>query len=663
MEIIDCLQGHDRFQYSTAVKQFALALNYYSPRAYNFIRQTFNYNLPHTSTLKQWYRNSDSNGEPGFCKEGLTSLKHVLDDMKRSEGKDFYCSLVFDEVYIRKHVQYVDSRKKFLGYVTYGTDESEALPIATQAIVFLVNGINKIVNMPVAHHFIGSLKAVDKAKLLMEVITEVTKTGAIIVNVSFDGLVMNFKTMGELGASFNLEDFRPSFLNPVDKRVIRIILDPAHMMKLLRNCLEDKQIIYDQQNRQIKWKHLVNLESIAEKNEFLTHKLTKKHINIKGRKMNVKIAAQTLSNHVANSLEYLMRQERKGFKNCSGTIEYCRNISNLFAVFNSMHADTKGNTFKVPLSPDNATIILPFLNESADYIKSLRLKKTSVLTTKRKTGFLGFLINIHNLKEIYIEYVVTSALSNVPTYQLGQDPLESFFSRLRSQRGADDNMTVEQFKSAYRKVIVNRGITSSSLANCRDKLNILSVSSTQKSRNISEASHDHHDHHDQFDPFTTNDYLMDACEDATIANISAHIEQKIRERGQNCDDAFTIRCLNILNENNRLSTPIPNDQPPPSISTTYVCKVAKKYFDIFAKKMEFDYGSLLDTILNKMDYDVVYPDSDFSENLDLKEIFVQFIAEEFIRFQANHLAKTITLEMQSNAIRQKLTKTIHFYGQ
>lgn len=444
------------------------------------------------------------------------------------------------------------------------------------------------------------------------------------------------------------------------------------MLKLLRNCLEDKKIIYDQHNRQILWKHIEKLESVTEKNQFLTHKLTKKHTNINGRKMNVKIAAQTLSNAVANSLEYLMKEGRNGFKDCSGTIEYSRTIASLFDVFNTMDGasieTTKTNVFKIPLNPENASVILPFLDKSANYIKSLRLKKNSILKSQRKTGYLGFLINIHNLKEIYAEYVATFALPYVPTYQLGQDPLECFFSRLRSQRGADDNMTVEQFKSAYRKVVVNRGITSSSLANCRDKLNILSVSSASKCANTfnfgsSAISDTLETNHNQIEPFSTNDYLMNSCEDASIANISANIEQKIRERGRNRSDTFTIRCLNVLNENRRLDTAIFTDQPPPCIATTYVCKVAKKYFDVFSQKMKFDYDLLLDVILNKIDYELVYLDSDFNEYSDLKEIFVQFIVEEFIRFQANHLATTITLDIQSNAIRRKLTKTIHFYGQ
>lgn len=669
MEVIGCLLGQDRFRskFSTAVKEFAFSLNFYSPRAYSYVRQKFNYNLPHPSTLRQWYAKSDADGEPGFCQAGLNCMKQLADNEKQN-GKQFFCTLAFDEIFIRHHVQYNDSQKKFMGFVTYGHDENEPLPVATQAIVFLVNGINVPISIPVAHQFIAKLNAKNKSHLLRDVITEISKTGAKIINVAFDGLVMNFTTMEELGANFKLDDFRPYFQNPVDKSVIRIILDPPHMLKLIRNCLENKKHMYDSQNRKIQWNHIVNLESFGEKNEFLTHKLTKKHINIDGRKMNVRIAAQTLSNSVANSLEYLMKQGRKGFKHCDGTIDYCRMWNKLFDIFNTMPDVTlekcNGNIFKVPMNAENANEIMLVLDQAWKYIISLRLNRTGVLMSKRKTGFLGFLVNIHNLKEMYNEFIAASKISNIPTYQLGQDSLESFFSRIRSKRGGcDDNLTVEQFKSAFRKVIVNKEITSSCFANCRDKLNILSVTSTrEKSKMLNHSISK--TNADEFESFSTNDFLLDACLEATIVNISTDIENKIRKRGRSYPDDFSLRCIDVLNENSCLDTEnIFNDQQIPCTTTMYVCKVARKYFDIFSKKINFDYDSLFDVIINKIDYEAIYPNSDFCDNSELKDCFVQFIVEEFLRFQANNLAKTLTMNQQCKAIRQKLSKTIHFYGQ
>lgn len=122
MEIIDCLLGKNRFQYGHSIKEFFLTLNYYSPRAYSFVRQKFNDTLPHQSTIRKWYANSYADGEPGICKESLNCLSHIVNDMK-SNGCEFYCALAFDEVSIRHHVQYIDRKHFFFDSLLTGMME------------------------------------------------------------------------------------------------------------------------------------------------------------------------------------------------------------------------------------------------------------------------------------------------------------------------------------------------------------------------------------------------------------------------------------------------------------------------------------------------------------------------------------------------------------
>lgn len=51
-------------KYSPQLRSFALTLHFYSPRAYNFVRNTFDTCLPHTRTIEKWYQSI--NGQPGF---------------------------------------------------------------------------------------------------------------------------------------------------------------------------------------------------------------------------------------------------------------------------------------------------------------------------------------------------------------------------------------------------------------------------------------------------------------------------------------------------------------------------------------------------------------------------------------------------------------------
>lgn len=124
--------------------------------------------------------------------------------------------------------------------------------------------------------------------------------------------------------------------------------------------------------------------------------MTKKHIDFVSNKMNVRIAAQTLSlsMEVAKSMEVLLRNGDTNFRNATGTIVSTKNINKAFDIFNSKHTNSN-NLFKRGLNQQNADKIFEFSNYFSDYIRSIKLHGQNVLKSERKTGFLGFLVNIH----------------------------------------------------------------------------------------------------------------------------------------------------------------------------------------------------------------------------------------------------------------------------
>lgn len=203
------------------------------------------------------------------------------------------------------------------------------------------------------------------------------------------------------------------------------MFDACHMLKLARNIIAGEATISNSQNRKIEWSHFQKLENVRLKNNFVTHKLNKKHIEFERNKMKVNIAAQTLSSSVANSLEFLMKSEQPSFKNCAGTIEYARKINDLFDILNTGFHDTldnnNNNIFKTPICKDTEQQIFTFLDESFDYISSLEFDGQYVIHSKKKTGFLGFLIDIVALKSIYNDYVKTGKLNSVDSYDCKSD--------------------------------------------------------------------------------------------------------------------------------------------------------------------------------------------------------------------------------------------------
>lgn len=301
-EVMECLLGPRPQKYPEAVRSFAITLHFHSPRAYEYLREKFNKNLPHVSTIRKWFANSNSNGEPGINQQTIKMLQQEAKEME-TRGEKLVCVLSHDEMSIKKHIQWSDAHKKFLGNVTGSDDE---LKVANNVIVFMINGLNRKINTPVAFYFITSLNAAEKHALLHEIISEITKCGVELVGVTFDGLISNITACESLGASFAMDDFRPYFENPHDKSRILIFLDPPHMAKLGRNCIGSEATVYDADGNQIEWQYIEILERFrSEKNFQLTHKLTKRHMQWERSKMNVGLAVATLSNSVADSMQFL----------------------------------------------------------------------------------------------------------------------------------------------------------------------------------------------------------------------------------------------------------------------------------------------------------------------------------------------------------------------
>ena len=98
-----------------------------------------------------------------------------------------------------------------------------------------------------------------------------------------------------LGADINYH--KPYFLNPYSNEKVYIILDPCHMLKLVRNTLGEIGIVSDGFGNQIRWDHIVELSKIQTKYGLhVANKIRKKHINFQNEKMKVNLAAQVLSN-------------------------------------------------------------------------------------------------------------------------------------------------------------------------------------------------------------------------------------------------------------------------------------------------------------------------------------------------------------------------------
>lgn len=472
------LKGPSTQKFSPCLRSFALTLSFYSPRAYNFVRDTFNKSLPHLGTISKWYQTID--GTPGFTHEALIALK-VKQKEAMLQGRDIFCNLVLDEMSIRKQIEWTG--QKFSGYVDIGAKlDSDNLPEAKEVLVFMLVCLNGSWKIPVGYFFLDGLTGKEKAELVKRCLEFIHESGVTVTSLTFDGAPVNFTMATSLGADFsNFQYLKSSFLHPITANEIFIFLDPCHMIKLVRNTFGTQKYLTDISNQTINWDYLVKL---VNKQSFeglhLATKIKLRHLNWVREKMKVKIATQTLSKSVADALLYLGKESE--FRNVEPTASFIQKFNDLFDVFNSRNRMAK-YFFKRPLSPATELEFFSFLDDMFNYICTLKLANNLILASNRKTGFLGFLICINSLKLLYKKYVVEEqALKYILTNKLSQDHLELFFGAIRGKGGFNNNPTARQFEAAYKRLLVHTEITGPNTGNISvsENFSILSCGSGQQ---------------------------------------------------------------------------------------------------------------------------------------------------------------------------------------
>lgn len=130
--------------------------------------------------------------------------------------------------------------------------------VASQALVFLVNAINDSFQLPIAYYFINSMQANEKQELVLKIIEQLIDCGVTVKNLTFDGFRANITMCKLFGATLNV--YSPEFKPYITVRGVRIyiFMDSCHMLKLVRNKLSDKGILYDANGNAICWQYFIS---------------------------------------------------------------------------------------------------------------------------------------------------------------------------------------------------------------------------------------------------------------------------------------------------------------------------------------------------------------------------------------------------------------------
>ena len=400
-----------------------------------------------------------------------------------------------DEMAVKKHVSW--DGKRYRGFVDFGNGiEDDSAPVAQDALVFMAVNINGYWKVPLAYFFVDGLSGSERANLVTICIQRLSGTGVNVTSLICDGPSCHFTMLSTLGASLNPTNLVASFPHPQQPNAkVNVFLDVCHMLKLVRNTFAEGGILIDRNGERVLWQFLVNLQKLSDNEGLrLGHKLKATHIQWWHQKMKVNLAAQALSSSVADAIEYCADVLKlKQFQGSEATIEFIRLFDHLFDVLNSRNPFAKG--YKSALRVSNKTVWDPFLDKAYEYILGLKdVTGKCMYTTRRKTGFVGFLVAIKSTKELFHNLVETvdAPLKYLLMYKFSQDHLELFFGAVRSAGGFNNNQTAQQFTAAYKRLLLRSSIKGGQ-GNCvkqdpTDILHVLHNSCNDNSINLTNAA-------------------------------------------------------------------------------------------------------------------------------------------------------------------------------
>ena len=364
--------------------------------------------LPFTKTRQNWTSSVDC--EVVFFSDVFSQLQ------KKIQAKELQpeCVLVCDGMKIKSSVTYNKSTGSFDGFVNFGKDivASDEDKVATEALVFMLVGLRNHWKYPVGYVLCDSITAVDLHSLLSKALRISLDHGLEPISVTMDGAHSNTASMRKFGCKLG------NTLSKIDglftfeynglTRSLYFTPDADHMLKLARNTIADLGVLVDGQGLSIDWRFIVKLHELQVDEGFrFGNKLSKKHIAFQRHKMNVSIAAQTLSSSVADALEFLMLANHPYFADAGGTIKFIRVIDKLFDLLNSRNLHAKG--FKRPLKAIDKALWLNTIKESTEYLSQLKTYQgVSILKHRRKTFALGLITTAFSIRDIAKELLFRS---------------------------------------------------------------------------------------------------------------------------------------------------------------------------------------------------------------------------------------------------------------
>ncbi|XP_066042693.1 DNA transposase THAP9 [Chamaea fasciata] len=435
--------------YSPEMRQFACLLHLYHIKAYDHLRKILP--LPHPYSLTNWLSNNEA--AAGFSSDIFLRLQ---EQVERGDEAYRYCAVLVQDVSLQKQQEWDPQTKRLTGFVDLGAGilDADEAPLASEAVILMAVGISSPWTAPLGYFLVNSTSGRFLAQLLRQAISKLNNVGIVVLAVTSGASAHGAETARALGIRTDPRRIRCTFQHPPGSaHSITYFFDVCHALLLIRNALQCFQKV-EWLGDTVWWQHMVELAALQEQR---VSKLCSPESDRAGSKgsyhLKVNLATLLFSEGVAEALEHLQKLGLASFQNCSGTVKFVRLMSSLCDVFYG-----RGPCGKEPLLAGNYTKISNLFDEAKScFVNLTDSVGRYVIKSKRKLGFLSFLLNAESLKWLSSNCTCPEGTPShhLHTHAFSLGPLEQFLRALQQACGTSGSPTCAVFQAAYQKLLAS----------------------------------------------------------------------------------------------------------------------------------------------------------------------------------------------------------------
>ena len=319
-------KGPSGVRWHPSMIRFALAIYTASPSAYQAARDSGIIKLPSQRTLFDYTHVNPAS--KGIDSAVLDNVFKRIENFENEYQK--YHVLMCDEMHISKNLVFKKSTGELIGYVKLDEAFSDLAKLqsflesgnttikpelATKMLTFMVKGVANDVKEAVASYTTNRLTTDFLYTTSWEVINRCERSGIPIIVFFADGYSVNRAFMRKHKPFLKTKSglTYATINKSAPHRPLFFMSDVAHLLKTIRNCLNNSRLgpkakrCLQKGGQKMLWPSVIDLYN-THKNRNLrkAYKLTAQHVFLDSySQMNVRLAAQVLSNTVAKGIEDL----------------------------------------------------------------------------------------------------------------------------------------------------------------------------------------------------------------------------------------------------------------------------------------------------------------------------------------------------------------------